>query len=231
MQLNANFSQRVIVHTSQQPWQPSPIKGVDRRPLDRVGDEVARATSVVRYAPGSQFAPHVHRGGEEFLVLEGIFQDEFGDYPAGTYVRNPPNTKHQPGSAQGCVILVKLWQFEPDDNIQLVMNTRDASYSADAEQLGVETGNLFASDYEQVQVVKLAANQSFQLSTPMGAELLVLQGEFIEQQQNLNQYSWLRTPIGDEIQGVSGGQGAVFWLKLGHLGQVEKQLQRLGMLD
>jgi hypothetical protein len=60
--------------------------------LDRIGDEVARATSIVRYAPASHFSPHVHDGGEEFLVLEGTFQDEHGDYPVGSYVRNPPTS-------------------------------------------------------------------------------------------------------------------------------------------
>ena len=64
--------------------------------LDRIGDEVARATSIVRYAPGSSFARHEHAKGEEFLVLEGIFSDDSGDYPAGFYVRNPPGSGHTP---------------------------------------------------------------------------------------------------------------------------------------
>ena len=68
MEINADFSQRVVVHAAQLPWVPSPMAGVERRMLDRIGDEVARATSIVRYAPGSQFSPHTHGGGEEFLV-------------------------------------------------------------------------------------------------------------------------------------------------------------------
>ncbi|GAL13613.1 hypothetical protein JCM19233_4618 [Vibrio astriarenae] len=52
-------------------------------PLDRVGGEVARATSIVRYKPNSAFSPHTHDGGEEFFVLEGVFSDEHGDYPQG----------------------------------------------------------------------------------------------------------------------------------------------------
>ena len=74
------------------------MAGVERRMLDRIGDEVARATSIVRYAAGSRFSPHTHGGGEEFLVLDGVFQDEHGDYPAGSYVRNPPTSRHTPGS-------------------------------------------------------------------------------------------------------------------------------------
>ena len=104
---------RAAVHAGRLDWTPSPIPGVDRRMLDRVGEEVARATSIVRYAPGSRFSPHTHGGGEEFLVLDGVFQDEHGDFPAGSYIRNPPTTSHTPGSEPGCTIFVKLWQFDP----------------------------------------------------------------------------------------------------------------------
>ena len=76
MELNADFSKRVAVHAARMPWVASPMPGVDRRMLDRIGEEVARATSIVRYAPGSHFSPHTHGGGEEFLVLEGVFTDE-----------------------------------------------------------------------------------------------------------------------------------------------------------
>ena len=101
----ANFDQRVVIHSESMEWIKSPMPGVERRMLDRVGDEVARATSIVRYAPGSEFSPHVHTGGEEFIVLDGVFQDEHGDFPTGSYIRNPPKSKHKPGSEKGCVIL------------------------------------------------------------------------------------------------------------------------------
>jgi len=118
MELNADFSVPVVLHTQDMAWQASPMPGVSRRMLDRIGDEVARATSIVSYAPGSHFSPHTHNGGEEFVVLDGVFQDEHGDYPAGTYVRNPPTTSHTPRSDGGCIIFVKLWQFDLDDRQQ-----------------------------------------------------------------------------------------------------------------
>jgi hypothetical protein len=90
---------------------------------DRVGDEVARATSIVRYAVGSAFSPHTHGGGEEFLVLEGVFQDEHGDYPVGSYVRNPPQSRHTPRSDPGCVLFVKLHQFDPNDRQHVRLDT------------------------------------------------------------------------------------------------------------
>src|SRR5436190_9322101 len=107
MRINADFTKRASVHAGAADWVQSPMPGVERRMLDRIGDEVARATTIVRYAPGAQFSPHVHAGGEEFLVLEGAFQDEHGDYPAGAYVRNPPQSFHRPGTRVGATILVK----------------------------------------------------------------------------------------------------------------------------
>jgi anti-sigma factor ChrR (cupin superfamily) len=111
--VNAEFDRRVVIDTTGEPWVPSPEAGVERRMLDRVGGEVARATSLVRYGPGARFAEHAHGGGEEFLVLEGVFSDERGDYPAGTYVRNPPGSRHRPFSRGGCTLFVKLHQFAP----------------------------------------------------------------------------------------------------------------------
>ena len=99
MELNADFTQRVVMHGDEIEWLSSPMAGVDRRMLDRIGDEVARATSIVRYAPGSSFSPHVHTGGEEFVVLEGVFQGEHGDFPARSYILNPPESRHTPASA------------------------------------------------------------------------------------------------------------------------------------
>ena len=115
--------------------------------LDRIGGEVARATSIVRYAPGSRFSAHTHDGGEEFIVLDGVFQDEHGDYPAGTYVRNPPTTSHVPGSAEGCTIFVKLWQFDPADRTQFSKNM-EAELGAPVE--GISTSLLHEDERETV---------------------------------------------------------------------------------
>ena len=136
MDINADFSVRASAHAHSNAWIPSPMAGVERKMLDRIGDEVARATTIVRYAPGSHFSPHVHTGGEEFLVLEGVFQDEHGDFPVGSYVRNPPTTRHTPGSEPGCTILVKLWQFDLDDRTDVKLRAADVEYSADAHAPG-----------------------------------------------------------------------------------------------
>jgi anti-sigma factor ChrR (cupin superfamily) len=125
MRINADFSKQAVVDRSTADWISSPEFGVDRIMLDRIGDEVARATSIVRYAAGSSFARHEHARGEEFLVLDGVFSDNHGDYPTGFYVRNPPGSGHAPFSKDGCRILVKLRQFDPEDLTPVVIDTRE----------------------------------------------------------------------------------------------------------
>jgi anti-sigma factor ChrR (cupin superfamily) len=82
MRLNADFTKRVVIRPEDYDWVASAASGVDRMMLDRIGDEVARATTIVRFAPNSAFDAHTHGGGEEYLVLDGVFSDEAGDYPA-----------------------------------------------------------------------------------------------------------------------------------------------------
>ena len=140
------------VHAARLPWVPSPMAGVERRMLDRIGDEVARATSIVRYAPGSHFSPHTHGGGEEFLVLEGVFQDEHGDFPTGSYIRNPPTSRHTPRSAPGCVLFVKLWQFDPADRQHVAIGTASADYRSGTDRPGVQVLPLFRGSRENVRL-------------------------------------------------------------------------------
>ena len=87
--INMDFDQHVVVNTVSQDWQASPASGVWRKPLAREDAERGHATSIVRYDPGASFTAHNHPKGEEILVLEGVFSDETGDYPSGTYFRNP----------------------------------------------------------------------------------------------------------------------------------------------
>ncbi len=215
MHINADFSQRVVIHTEQQPWVDSPIPGVQRRMLDRMGGEVARATSVVRYAPGSQFSPHTHGGGEEFIVLEGVFQDEHGDYPAGSYIRNPPTTRHKPGSQLGCVIFVKLWQFDLADRIEVRLNMQEVPKTV--IERGVAVAQLHEDDRETVQIETWDAGAVIMRTLPDGGELLVLEGEFIDAGDRLEQHAWLRIPRGGQINATAGPSGAKVWVKTRHL--------------
>jgi anti-sigma factor ChrR (cupin superfamily) len=191
--------------------------GVDRRMLDRIGEEVARATSIVRYAAGSRFSPRTHGGGEEFLVLDGVFQDEHGDYPAGSYVRNPPTSRHTPGSAAGCTIFVKLWQFEPADRTEVRMNTAGIAYAAAAGRSGVEQLPLFRDAHEDVRLERWSPDAVVDLDVPGGAELLVLDGAFERDGERFEPLSWLRLPAGGVLQARAAANGCRLWIKTGHL--------------
>ena len=217
MELNADFSQRAAVHAARLPWIPSPIAGVDRRMLDRIGAEVARATSIVRYAPESHFSPHTHGGGEEFLVLDGVFQDEHGDYPPGSYVRNPPTTRHTPGSAPGCTIFVKLWQFDADDRTEIRIDTGTRSFAPASGRPGVDIMPLFRDAREDVRMERWAASTELALDLPGGIEILVLDGGFEEGGERFASQSWLRLPAGARLRAEAGPHGARVWIKSGHL--------------
>lgn len=217
MELNAAFDQPVLIHSNDLPWQPSPMAGVDRRMLDRIGDEVARATSIVRYAPGSAFSAHTHGGGEEFIVLDGVFQDEHGDFPEGTYVRNPPTSSHTPASKPGCTIFVKLWQFDPDDRTHVCIVMEDALGEV---QNGLRKAELFSDTQERVTYYKLDPDTGFEVSADGGLELLVIRGALAMHDQILKTGAWLRLPDGETLSAQAGRDGACVWMKTGHLRRI-----------
>jgi quercetin dioxygenase-like cupin family protein len=213
MMLNADFTKRAVVHAARLPWSASPVPGVERRMLDRIGDEVARATSIVRYAAQSSFTAHTHDEGEEFLVLEGVFQDEQGDYPAGTYVRNPPGSSHAPRSAPGCTIFVKLRQFDASDRTHVRLDTNSLAFLPADERPGVETARLFRDDREDVRLERWPAGAEVILDLPDGGEVLVLAGSFQESSERFERLSWLRLPSGDTLRAITGSAGSMVWIK------------------
>ena len=214
MELNTDFSKRVVIHSDQLEWLASPMPGVDRRMLDRIGGEVARATSIVRYAPNSKFSAHTHSGGEEFIVLEGVFQDEHGDFPAGTYVRNPPTTSHTPGSDLGCTIFVKLWQFDMEDRLQFRKTMAD-ELAAPVD--GVATAELHNDNREIVTYSHVDAGAALSNTNEGGIEMLVIDGSVEEAGETLAKGAWLRLPEGQPLRVVAGKDGAKVWIKTGHL--------------
>jgi hypothetical protein len=217
MDLNSDFGARAAVHAARLDWTPSPIPEVERRMLDRIGDEMARATSIVRYSPHSRFSSHTHGGGEEFLVLDGVFQDEHGDYPAGTYVRNPPTSSHTPGSEPGCTIFVKLWQFDPDDRTPVRIDTSALSFAPAPDIPGVDFAVLYESAWELVLLERWAPGTSVTVPIPGGIELLVLDGSFAEGGEEFTPLSWLRLPASAMLQATAGRDGSKLWVKSGHL--------------
>lgn len=217
MRLNADFSRAAVLNAIDHEWVPSPQAGVDRIMLDRIGDEVARATSIVRYARGSEFSRHEHACGEEFLVLDGVFSDEHGDYPQGSYVRNPPGSGHSPFSRDGCRILVKLRQFDPEDLAHIVVDTGDHGLWTEAGSGEPATLPLHRFGTEIVRMVRLQDGADF--SVPIGdggLELLVVEGSVNYGDQSLAAESWLRLPAGMDLRLHANG-ATLLWVKSGHL--------------
>jgi anti-sigma factor ChrR (cupin superfamily) len=218
LNLNDDFSRRVVAPIDDYAWTPSPQPGVTRRMLDRVGGEVARATSVVRYAQNSRFERHVHGGGEEILVLEGVFSDEAGDHPAGSYLRNPPGSAHAPYSREGCVLFVKLWQFAPGDLQAVRIDTLSEPWRAGLVP-GLSVMPLHSHDGIDTALVKWAPQTRFNTHThPGGEEIFVLDGLFQDEAGDYPAGTWLRSPRWSRHTPFTGAEGALIYVKVGHLG-------------
>lgn len=216
--LNDDFSTRIVAHAAAADWTPSPMPGVDRRMLDRVGQEVARATSVVRYAPGSRFERHLHAAGEEIFVLEGVFSDESGDHPAGTYLRHPPGSAHAPFSREGCLLFVKLRQFTTADLLRVRIDTRAAAWRQGMVP-GLMVMPLHSHDGVDTALVRWAPNTVFNAhSHPGGEEILVLDGVFRDDAGEYPALTWLRSPRWSRHAPFTGPEGALIYVKVGHLG-------------
>jgi len=216
MDIHADLDQRAVLDTTDLPWTPSPMAGVERQMLDRRGAEVARATSIVRYAPGSRFERHSHGGGEEILVLEGTFSDQQGNYPAGTYLRNPVGSSHAPFSEVGCTILVKLQQMHRSDQQCLVIDTNSSPWLPGLVK-GLEVMPLHGFGSEHVALVRWAPGTRFQPHVhPGGEEILVLAGVFQDEHGTYPAGSWLRNPPGSVHRPWSEA-GCTIWVKTGHL--------------
>ncbi|MDX2213988.1 MAG: cupin domain-containing protein [Oculatellaceae cyanobacterium bins.114] len=216
MKLHADLTERAIALSDDIPWVDSPMPGVQRRMLERDGAEVARATSIVRYAPGSHFSPHTHGGGEEFLVLDGVFSDEHGDYPVGTYIRNPVGSTHTPSSRDGCTILVKLWQMHPDDQQRVVVNTQRSPWFPGLVD-GLQVMPLHSFGTENVALVKWAPGTHFQSHRHWGGEeIFVLEGVFEDEFGSYPKGTWIRNPSGSMHTPFSR-EGCLIYVKTGHL--------------
>jgi anti-sigma factor ChrR (cupin superfamily) len=218
MELNSDFDLRIVQYARDALWTPSPLPGVERRMLDRIGGEVARATSIVRYAAGSRFDRHVHGGGEEILVLEGVFSDERGDHPAGTYLRNPPGTSHAPYSRGGCTLFVKLWQFAADDLAPVRIATATTAWHPGLVA-GLSVMPLHEHNGVSTALVRWAPNTRFNPHAhPGGEEILVLEGVFRDEAGDYPAGTWLRSPRGSRHTPCTGAEGALIYVKVGAIG-------------
>jgi anti-sigma factor ChrR (cupin superfamily) len=214
--LNMDFSRVALSLAQNQRWVQSPSDGVSRVHLEREAEESGHTTSFVRFAPGSRFSQHTHPGGEEIYVIDGVFSDEHGDYPAGTYIRNPPGSVHSPFTKQGCTLFVKLDQFKPGDcGRQVVLRPEDQSWRPGIGNLRVCP--LHSYEGENTALVYWPKNEVFQKHTHFGGEeIVVLKGRFIDEHGEYPEGSWIRSPH-KSVHFPYVKEATLILVKVGHL--------------
>lgn len=219
LRVNHDLQAIAVINSSAAPWMPSPAPGVRRIVLERDGGEhTTRATSLVAYRAGSRFAAHAHPKGEEILVLSGVFSDENGHYPAGSYLRNPPGSSHAPFSDEGCLIFVKLQQFSAQDTTQLALSA--APIHAALSPTTVAREVLFQRPDERVELIHFVQAGPLPADLKVqGLELLVLKGELIGSADRYTVGTWLRD-ASPETAGLQATAGTQIYVKCGHLGRI-----------
>lgn len=182
-------------------WAPSPSGSVWRKRVHLVGPaESGQVTSVVRYEPHSRFPAHDHPEGEEILVLEGVFSDEHGHWPAGAFLLNPEGFRHTPFSEPGCVLFVKLRQFPGRERRHIVLDTHKLTWQPSANPAVA-----YKALYQQAGFSDLMRLERWEPRADLGvtcyeqgAELFVLEGEFADKAGAYSSGCWLRLPAGSE---------------------------------
>ncbi len=197
--INGDLTKFCAVDTSRMQWQPSPSGTVWRKRVHLVGPaESGQVTSVVRYDSESSFPEHGHPQGEEILVLDGVFSDQQGDWPAGTFLLNPEGFRHAPFSKPGCVLFVKLRQYPGLDRRQVAIDTSSVPWK-NSEAAGVECKLLYSQKgyADSVELQKWQAGTDVGArSYPEGAEMFVLDGSLQDENGRYGQGTWLRFPCG-----------------------------------
>ena len=215
MKINADYSQRIVINHHDLPWTASPESGVERRMLERQGDEVAKATSIVRYQPRSKFPVHSHEWGEEILVLDGTLSDESGDYSAGSYIMNPPGSAHAPFSESGCTLFVKLRHLGSDQVEREVIDTKTAAWHQ-----GMVPGLTVMPLMQQGSgstLVRWAPQTYFNAHRHDGGEeIFVVDGVFEDEHGRYPSGSWIRSPH-MSLHKPFSKEGCTIFVKTGHL--------------
>jgi len=215
MNIHSDYSQRVVIDTHDLPWVSSPELGVERKLLERQGDEVAKATSIVRYQPGSKFKLHNHEYGEEIFVLSGVFSDETGDYSAGSYIMNPPGSSHCPFSKDGCTLFVKLRHLGAEQIEREVVDTSTAIWYQ-----GLVTGLTVMPLMRQGAGSTLVRWNPGTYFNPHrhygGEEIYVVSGVFEDEHGRYPEGTWIRSPHMSLHQPFSK-EGCTIFVKTGHL--------------
>ena len=214
---NSDLSARIVIIESQEKWRSSPSDGVKRIYLDRADyTEYTSATSIVKFDRRSRFLAHDHKNGEEFLVLDGIFSDEYGDYHKGTYVRNPHGSCHSPYSKDGCKIFVKLRQFQKGDTARVVKSMSEPwkIYNEEVDFLKLHQ---FKTEIAYLAKFKPYSEVKMPFKNNNGEEILILSGNLCDSMNNFSAVTWIRDPKSCFEHASAGAHGLCIFVKSGHL--------------
>lgn len=213
--LNLNFSERLAINSGQLAWIPAPPPRVWRKQFEREHPERGRATSLVRYQSGAGYDTHTHPRGEEILVLEGVFSDEHGDYPAGTYLRNPPGSTHTPYSEKGCILFVKLDHFHPEDDRRIVIPAEEMEWVEQED--GTSIAILHQHGQEKTALVRWPEGHRTTFQERWGGEeILILEGHLADERNEYPHHTWIRSPHLSNHNFVAQAEALLF-IKTGHL--------------
>ena len=220
-QINADFSQFVVVQTNNMDWQPALTSGIWRKRLEFFGGIGAgHLTSLVRFDPGARFPDHPHLGGEEILVLNGVFSDETRDYPVGSYILNPEGTRHAHWSENGCIIFLKLQQYVGKDRSQVFIDTNAGKWRPGKLE-GVEFLPLYSDPAPGRGITRLTrVLPGCDLGTdshPGGEEVFVIEGCVEDEFGRHESGTWFRHPVGSEHKPKSP-EGCLLYVKREHIG-------------
>jgi len=217
MNVNDDIGKKVIVHPRNKQWSQEQEGVCETLYLDLVDKVKPVATKLVRISPSSILTPEIIGGGKEVFVLEGTFQDQRGNYPAGSYVRFPPGTIQESFSDSGCLLFVKTWQFAPTDRREVNIDTFSVPVNRPGGRPGVGVQHLFGDNREDVRIEHWESNHHLVINQCNGLEVLVLGGEFFEPSTSYKPGSWVRLPPGQALKVVVGDRGARVLIKESHL--------------
>eukprot|EP00511_Aplanochytrium_stocchinoi_P000218 CAMPEP_0204822464 /NCGR_PEP_ID=MMETSP1346-20131115/651_1 /ASSEMBLY_ACC=CAM_ASM_000771 /TAXON_ID=215587 /ORGANISM="Aplanochytrium stocchinoi, Strain GSBS06" /LENGTH=230 /DNA_ID=CAMNT_0051948675 /DNA_START=289 /DNA_END=981 /DNA_ORIENTATION=- len=224
----------LVKNVSSMKWDPSPSPTVFRKRLELLGEkESGQVTSVVKYEKNSSFRSHAHPDGEEILVLEGIFEDNHGKWPAGTYLLNPEGFEHAPSSKDGCVLFVKLKQFPGLDREHVVIDTKDDT-NWDVVTDSIKRCQLYPPKKlderksngkykDTMDLFTLKERTELELENiECGLEVYVINGSLVFDEKQHPVGSWIKIPPDDipedKVVTVSSEGGASIYVKRNHLG-------------
>jgi anti-sigma factor ChrR (cupin superfamily) len=222
MKINSDISKRVVIQQATLPWIDTPWAGVQYRALERGADDAARATSIIRYAPGSCLSSSCEFG-EEIVVLDGVLTDEFGSYRKGDYLKNPPGSSRACESASGCMLFVKQHHLEIEDDQRIVVESATKPwYQGLVDGLSVMPLSEFGTRH--TALVRWAPGTRFNAHRHFGGEeIYVLDGVFEDEFGRYPAGSWMRSPHLSAHCPFSLA-GCTIFVKTGHLLPLQREI-------